>query len=112
MVERDFKKPALNELLYIARELIKYLKENDVVLYYYCDTIDAQRSVRNSIRSPQEFRYLLFDKIFERYGDLSLIKDDVIISENGGHFISFITNVKNKSVLTEISNEVEKMNDK
>ncbi|NOQ28239.1 MAG: hypothetical protein GQ564_22985 [Bacteroidales bacterium] len=54
----------------------------------------------------------MFDKIFERYGDLSLIKDDVIISENGGHFISLITNVKNKSVLTELSNEVEKMNDK
>ncbi|NOQ28238.1 MAG: hypothetical protein GQ564_22980 [Bacteroidales bacterium] len=41
MVERDVKKPALNELLYITRELIKFLKENDVVLYYYCDTIDA-----------------------------------------------------------------------
>jgi hypothetical protein len=61
---------------------------------------------------PQEYRYLLFDRLFERFNDGSLIKDDVIIEENGGHYISLISSIKNKKTLTHISTEIEKINDK
>jgi hypothetical protein len=112
MIERDENKPAIYELIYIAKELISFLKKNDVVLYYYCDNILTHRSKRNLQRLPQAYRYLLFDRLFERFNDGSLIKDDVIIEENGGHYISLISSIKNKKTLTHISTEIEKINDK
>lgn len=112
MVERDIAKPALGELIFIAKELLKFLNENDVVLYYYCDNVDMQRSNHHSHQTPQEYRYLLFDRLYEWFKNESLVKDDVIIREDGGHYISLISTLKNKSVLTDISNEIEKLNDK
>jgi len=112
MVERDIRKPAISELIYISRVLLDLLKEHDVILYYYCDNVEMVRSFRHSAQTPQKYRYLLFNKLFDKFGDDSLVKDDVVIKENGGHYISLITSAKNKSVLTQISTEIEKMNDK
>ena len=112
MIERDDTKSALSELIFVGKELLHFLMKNDVILYYYCDNVDMPKSKNHSNISSQEFRYTLFDRLFDWFGDESLIKDDIIINEGGGHYISLISKKKNRESLTKISNVIEQLNDK
>lgn len=99
-------------LLIIGKELKAYLQENDVILFYYCDISEIQRSEKNQKLSPQNFRFHLFDMLYNRLNNSDFVKDDVIIKDSGEHYMTVISTPENKKILTEIAFEIEKINDK
>ena len=107
---------SLKDLVEIVRIIIDFLNDNQVVLYYYCDSSDADifMSVRNKQQLPQEFRHNLFNALFSFMKLDHLIKDEIIISDpiNSTHYISLITKIEDKSALTEVSIAVQQMDDK
>jgi len=101
---------SLTELFHISELILEYLNNNDVVLYYYCDTIEINRSSKNKNMLPQEFRHELFSKLFMKKNTCDLVKNDIIIRNE--HYISLISSEVHKKKVTEISNKVSEMNDK
>jgi hypothetical protein len=66
-----------HEVLVAIEETIAELfqKRNDIIICYYCDFINPiPRTSKNSM-PPQEYRSLLFDKMFQRYTKQKGIKD-------------------------------------
>jgi hypothetical protein len=98
-------KPNDTEILSVLTTcLLDYLNHFDVILYYYSDTKDIiMRGTREML--PQQFRHELFSKLFEKYGNESLIIHPIIITDNvnGDHFISLIAKqiYKNKIEIIE-----------
>ena len=81
----------------LSKYLLEYLDKFDVIIYYYSDIKDIPiRKSRNI--SPQEFRHKLFSCLFKKYGNDSLILQPTVITDTkaGDHYISLISNIKNK----------------
>lgn len=77
--------------LFIFTKIIHdYLKEHDVILYYYCDKSEIKKN-RNI--SPQEYRHILFSTLFEKKKDRNILQKSIKIDdvENGNHFITLIS---------------------
>lgn len=101
---------SVSDILQIADIIKKYIEENDVILYYYCDTKPAAIN-KNKILSPQQFRFKLFSKLFERKSQELFVKDDIIIVDNNkdNHYICLITRSKNNEEIAQISQELQKL---
>lgn len=117
LVESTEAKVTLKDLIALTRIIIDFLNNNQVVLYYYCDTSgsDIFISQRNYKMQPQEFRHNLFNALFDLMKITHFVKDEIIIDDNANntiHYISLITKSEDKASLTEVSIEVQKMNDK
>lgn len=115
LVEPSNQLLGLNDLFTISKIILDFINKNDVILYYYCDiNADIFMSKRRSLMQPQEFRHNLFNALFSYMKQDNLVKDEIIIDDPGvnTHYISLITKVEHKSSLTEVSIEVQKMNDK
>lgn len=116
LVESVEKNLTIKDLIAITRIIIDFLNKNQVVLYYYCDTNDSDIfiSERNNTMLPHEFRHNLFNSLFDLMKIRNFVKDEIIINDpiNSNHYISLITKKEDKSALTEVSIEVQKMNDK
>ncbi|ARN77948.1 hypothetical protein BST97_08025 [Nonlabens spongiae] len=117
LVEKAEKVVSLSDLINICYLIKDYLMDNRVVLYYYCDHggDDIFISERNSFRSPQNYRSNLFERLFDFLDTENYVRDQIIIGDedsNDAHFISLISREEDKSHLTDISIQVQKMNDK
>ncbi|MBS9767472.1 MAG: hypothetical protein KGV44_08020 [Flavobacteriaceae bacterium] len=106
----------LKDLISIGRLIRDYLINNQVVLYYYCDTSsdNIEISERNKELEPQEFRHKLFNSLYKLFDNKDIVKDEIIIEDptNNTHFISLITKTSDKTNLTNVSIAVQQMNDK
>ena len=106
----------IKDLIALSRIIRDFLFENQVVLYYYCDTSDSDIfiSLKNQKMLPQEFRHSLFNALFDLMKVSDFVKDEIIIEdpEATAHYISLITKVADKSSLTEVSVAVQQLNDK
>ncbi len=116
LVESKNKILPLKDLISICRLIKEYLINNQVVLYYYCDTNsdNIKISVRNKELEPQEFRHKLFNSLYRLFSNTGIVKDEIIIEDpaNNTHFISLITKTIDKENLTNVSIAVQQMNDK
>lgn len=112
----DNRKVEFKDLISIANLIKDYLNINQVVLYYYCDhsADDLFISDKNKHLLPQEYRSFLFSRMFDFLKIHNFVKDEIIIIDNDNipHHISLITKKEDRKSLTEISIEVQKMNDK
>lgn len=90
----------------IGKEIIK----NNLITYYYCDTSEIIK--RHKEYSPQEYRALLFDRLYKRHHSANLIKADIIIEADITHYISLITTVKNADTLELLKTEIESYSEK
>ena len=101
---------SISDILQISDIIKKYIEENNVILYYYCDTKPVAINKNRNI-SPQQFRFELFSKLFERKSLDSYIKDDIIIVDNNkdNHYICLITRAENKDEILQISQELQKL---
>lgn len=52
-----------------------FLQRKDVIICYYCDFINRIPHTSKNSMPPQEYRSLLFDKLFQRYTHQHQIKD-------------------------------------
>lgn len=99
--------------LFAIPKIIKaYLAKNDVLLYCYCDSIEISRTNKHQSLTPQEYRNLLFQKMFEREAGLDFINKLIILTDlnNIDHYIIIISTISNLSAIEIAENELIKLN--
>jgi len=90
-----------------------YLKQHNVVLYYYCDTAPIKmRDNRKNKLLPQEFRSKLFSSMFDQRNFDNYILKEIRITdlERGDHFTSLISNISNIDKVQLIENDLQELN--
>lgn len=97
----------------MASVLKEYLESNDVVLYCYCDNKEIPRSKPRQNLSPQHYRSMLFNKMFERQNNEEYLNRSFVVKdvENGDHYINLIsrsTNIKQVDIIEENLLKMEK----
>lgn len=97
-------------LFQITQAIAGYAFENDVVLYCYCDS--APISKRNPEMSSQEFRSLLFIKMFEKQNNNEYLNEQIIIDdpENGNHYIHLFSRMHHKDTIEIIASKLLEFN--
>lgn len=95
-------------LFQIAAIIKDYTIENDVILYCYCDT--APIAKRSPETLNQEFRSLLFIKMFEKQANDEYLNEQIIINDpaNGDHYIHLFSKIHNKPFIELIASEFQR----
>jgi hypothetical protein len=99
--------------LFMITKIIKeYLSSNDVLLYCYCDAIEINRGLKHQKLTPQEYRNLLFQKMFEREADTKFINKLIVLTDINevDHYVQIISTTSNISLLQIAENELIKLN--
>jgi hypothetical protein len=90
----------------------KYLNDNDVVLFYLCDSSEIKR--RRSNISPQAYRNALFSALADRKRDKSIFKQDIaLIDRSMGYDVDYyatvIANSQQKEAVITLSSAITAM---
>lgn len=98
-------------LFKISSIIEDYIVNNDVILYCYCDNVEIKKSDKKSTLSNQEFRSMLFCRMFERHTKENYLNKVVIIDDESvnNHYIHLITEKKNQHFIDIISEELTKL---
>ena len=113
MIGNDIESNSIKTLNKFINIINDYLKQHNVVLYYYCDkspiTMRANRKVK---LLPQEFRSKLFSSMFNQRNFENYILKEVRISDpvNGDHFTSLIFHRNNIDKMKPIEKDLLKFN--
>jgi len=99
-------------LFYISEIINNYMAENDVVLYCYCDNAPIQKGKNKTDITNQEFRSLLFIKMFEKQNNEEYLNEQIIINDeaNGDHYIHLFSKLHNKPYIDIIATELQNFN--
>lgn len=95
-------------LFQIAAIIKDYAIENNVILYCYCDTAPIAKRSREILN--QEFRSLLFIKMFEKQANDEYLNEQIIINDpaNGDHYIHLFSKIHNKPSIELIASELQR----
>lgn len=97
-------------LFSISKYIKQYLIDNDVILYCYCDILPIGVNIKNKQCSPQEYRSLLFKRMFDREykEDGSFINKPIELVDlnNETHYIHLFTRSENTEDLQYLSKEL------
>jgi hypothetical protein len=108
----DIKNSAYS-LLQITKIIHQYALINDAIYYFYCSNKSILKSKSKENFSNQEFRSLLFSRMFEKNNDKLFFnhKIRIVDIENGSHYIHLISkfeNIKTINLISEMINEFQK----
>ena len=93
--------------------ILEYLIENDVIIYFYCDTAPIKmRDNRKEKYSNQEFRFNLFTKMFNKFKTEIFYLQPVVIADNlqGKHYTALISRESNKNKVELVRTDLESFN--
>ncbi len=102
-------------LININNFIKDYLSQfKNVIIYYYCDKAPIVKSKKNQNLSNQEYRHILFNRMFEFSKFNSVIKKSIIINdpEEGNHYINLIGNTSLYDTIEKIALDINKINNK
>ncbi|MFC3562506.1 hypothetical protein [Pedobacter jamesrossensis] len=89
-----------------ASILKKYLTENNVILYCYCDHAEINRAANKQNMSPQKYRSKLFSAMFDKQGNDDYVSQLIVINDEVDHYIHLISHKKNEGDIVSLKNEV------
>lgn len=97
-------------LFQISALINNYIIKHDVILYCYCDMAPIDK--RNAEVSNQQFRSLLFTRMFDKQNNQEYINERIVIEDevNGSHYIHLFSHIRNRSSLELIVSELIKFN--
>lgn len=110
--ENQFNNP--KTLFTFTHHAKEYLNENDVILYCYCDNKEILRDKKHQHLSPQEYRSLLFQRLFERERNGELLNKPIVLTDSNEekHFIHLFSNVHNKDTVELIAEHLTDLQNK
>ena len=100
----DIKNSAYS-LMQITQIISDYAIENNAIYYCYCSDKPIKRAERKKHLTHQEYRSLLFCKMFEKNNNSDFINKTVIVNDvqKGNHHIHLITKLENEYMVNIIS---------
>ncbi|GGB84097.1 hypothetical protein GCM10007424_25140 [Flavobacterium suaedae] len=102
----------IRTLLQIASEINRFADDKEVILYCYCDKGVIQKRKGKEHISNQQFRSMLFTKMFEKQNQEKYINEKIIIKDvnQGDHYIHLFAKVQNKPTVEVIAQKLEEFN--
>lgn len=99
-------------LFALTKHIKSYLAKNDVILYSYCDNKDIERGERHRHLTPQQYRSLLFQTMFNKDNSNEFINKPIELTDanNEKHYIHLFARVESIEQLEVASNELYKLN--
>ena len=113
LVSSSIETNSLKTLNKFINIVLEYLELNDVIIYYYCDTASIKiRQNRTHKFSNQEFRFNLFQLMFNKMKSDAFYLQNIIITdkEKGNHYTSLISKISNKEKVEFVKLDLEKFN--
>jgi hypothetical protein len=113
LTSQDIESNSLKTLNQFIRIILEFLENNDVIIYYYCDSAPIKiRQNRKQNYSNQEFRFNLFLLMFNKQKSDNYYLQDIIITDvvNGNHYTSLISKITNREKVELVKMEIEKFN--
>jgi hypothetical protein len=113
LVSSNIETNSLKTLNKFIKIVLDYLEQNDVIIYYYCDTGKIKiRENRKEKFSNQEFRFNLFLMMFNRMKSNNFYLQPVVIIDNekGNHYTSLISKIVNQDKVELVKVDLEKFN--
>ncbi len=100
----DIKNSAYS-LMQITQIISDYAIENNAIYYCYCSDKPIKRADGKKHLSNQEYRSLLFCKMFEKNNNSDFINKSVVINDlqKGNHHIHLIAKLENEYMVNLIS---------
>ncbi len=100
----DIKNSAYS-LMQITQIINDYAIENNAIYYCYCSDKPIKRADGKKHLSNQEYRSLLFCKMFEKNNNSDFINKSVVINDlqKGNHHIHLIAKLENEYMVNLIS---------
>ncbi len=102
-----------SSLFQISKIIHNHANLHDAIYYCYCSNKFIPRSQNKLHLTHQEYRSLLFEKMFEKENNGSYINKKIIINDpdNGSHYIHLIAKIKHLKAVEQISEKLQE-NDK
>lgn len=100
-------------LLQITQIISEYATKNNAIYYCYCSDKPIKRADKKNHLTHQQYRSLLFCKMFEKNNNSNFINKTVIINDpqKGNHHIHLITKLENEymvNILSDTLSEFDK----
>ncbi|TCC96652.1 hypothetical protein FBD94_22960 [Pedobacter hiemivivus] len=97
-------------LFEFSKIIKEYLFKNDVILYCYCDNKEIERGKKHQHLSPQEYRSLLFEKMFDKASNKDFINKPILLIDatDNKHCIHFFSSTQNLDQIELLSEELYK----
>lgn len=100
-----------NTLFQFAKIIKDYLHKRDVILYCYCDNKEIERAKAHHYLAPQEYRSILFQKMFDRASNKDFISRPITLIDGNNeiHCIHLISRIENSKDIDILSFEIFKL---
>jgi len=113
LVSNNIETNSLKTINKFIEFILDYLKHNDVIIYFYCDTAPIKmRDNRKEKYTNQEFRFNLFTTMFNKFKSEIFYLQSVIISDNekGKHYTALISRLSNVDKVDLVRADLESFN--
>jgi len=99
-------------LFTFTKHIKSFLAKNDVILYSYCDNKHIERGERHQHLTPQEYRSLLFQTMFNKDNSEEFINKPIELTDvsNEKHYIHLFARAESRVELEIASNGLYKLN--
>jgi len=113
LVSQNIETNSLKTLNKFIQIILAYLEQNDVIVYFYCDTAPIKiRKNRIEKISNQEFRFNLFLSMFNKLKSDHFYLQPIKLtdSEKGNHFTALISKISNLEKVEMVKTDLETFN--
>ena len=101
-------KNSTHSLIQITKKISEFVIKNDAIYYCYCSDKPIKRAQNKAQLSNQEYRSLLFCKMFEKSNNSDFINKIILISDEqrGNHYLHLITKIENLDIVNLLAVEL------
>lgn len=113
LVSSDIETNTLKTLNKFIKIVLEYLEQNDVIIYFICDTAPIKiRDNRKIKLSNQEYRFTLFLAMFNKLkSEIFYLQPVVLIDRIGGnHYTALISRNFHQKEIETIKSDLEEFN--
>jgi hypothetical protein len=113
LVSSDIETNSLKTLNIFIEIVLKYVEQNDVLLYFICDTAPIKMRENRKVKfSSQEFRFTLFLAMFTKLKSEIFYLQPVVLTDKigGNHYTALISRLSHQEEIELVKSDLEEFN--
>lgn len=113
LVSTEIETNSLKTLHLFIKIVLEYLEQNDVIIYFICDTAPIKMRDNRKIKlSNQEFRFSLFLAMFNKMKSEIFYLQPVVLTDKmgGNHYTALISKSFHQEEIEVVKSDLEEFN--
>ena len=113
LVSSDIETNSLKTLNIFIEIVLKYIEQNDVLLYFICDTAPIKMRENRKVKfCSQEFRFTLFLAMFNKLKSEIFYLQPVVLTDKigGNHYTALISRLSHQEEIELVKSDLEEFN--